>query len=125
MRINRITLLVEDLDQAIQFYTNAFGLSLIEDSQISESKRIVRIATSDEDVTLNLATPKSGDEDLVGRQAGQRVLVFIDTTNLEADLARFTDNRVDIIDGPRTESFGRCVLVKDLVGNTWEFVERI
>jgi len=125
MRINRITLLVEDLDQAIQFYTNAFGLSLIEDSQISESKRIVRIATSDEDVTLNLATPKSGDEDLVGRQAGQRVLVFIDTSNLEADLARFTDNRVDIIDGPRTESFGRCVLVKDLVGNTWEFVERI
>ena len=125
MRINRITLLVEDLDQAIQFYTNAFGLSLIEDSQISESKRIVRIATSDEDVTLNLATPKSGDEDLVGRQAGQRVLVFVDTNNLEADLARFTDNRVDIIDGPRTESFGRCVLVKDLVGNTWEFVERI
>ena len=125
MRINRITLLVEELDQAIQFYTNAFGLSLIEDSQISESKRIVRIATSDEDVTLNLATPKSGDEDLVGRQAGQRVLVFIDTSNLEADLARFTDNRVDIIDGPRTESFGRCVLVKDLVGNTWEFVERI
>jgi len=125
MRTNRITLLVEDLDQAIQFYTNAFGLSLIEDSQISESKRIVRIATSDEDVTLNLATPKSGDEDLVGRQAGQRVLVFIDTTNLKADLARFTDNRVDIIDGPRTESFGRCVLVKDLVGNTWEFVERI
>ena len=125
MRTNRITLLVEDLDQAIQFYTNAFGLSLIEDSQISESKRIVRIATSDEDVTLNLATPKSGDEDLVGRQAGQRVLVFIDTSNLEADLARFTDNRVDIIDGPRTESFGRCVLVKDLVGNTWEFVERI
>jgi len=125
MRINRITLLVEDLDQAIQFYTNAFGLSLIEDSQISESKRIVRIATSDEDVTLNLATPKSGDEDLVGRQAGQRVLVFVDTNNLETDLARFTDNRVDIIDGPRTESFGRCVLVKDLVGNTWEFVERI
>jgi len=125
MRTNRITLLVEDLDQAIQFYTNAFGLSLIEDSQISESKRIVRIATSDEDVTLNLATPKSGDEDLVGRQAGQRVLVFVDTNNLETDLARFTDNRVDIIDGPRTESFGRCVLVKDLVGNTWEFVERI
>lgn len=125
MRTNRITLLVEDLDQAIHFYTNAFGLSLIEDRQISESKRIVRIATSEDDVTLNLATPKSGDEGLVGRQAGQRVLIFVDTDNLEADLTRFADNHVEIIDGPRTESFGRCVLVKDLVGNTWEFVERI
>ena len=125
MRTNRITLLVDDLDRAIRFYTNAFGLTLIEDNQISESKRIVRIATSDQEVTFNLATPKKGDEDLVGRQAGQRVLVFIDTDNLETDLVRFADNHVDIIDGPRTESFGRCVLVKDLVGNTWEFVERI
>jgi catechol 2,3-dioxygenase-like lactoylglutathione lyase family enzyme len=125
MRTNRITLLVDDLDSAIRFYTNAFGLTLIEDSQISESKRIVRIATSDQEVTFNLATPKKGDEDLVGRQAGQRVLVFIDTDNLETDLVRFADNHVDIIDGPRAELFGRCVLVKDLVGNTWEFVERV
>ena len=125
MRTNRITLLVDDLDRAIRFYTNAFGLTLIEDNQISESKRIVRIATSDQEVTFNLATPKKGDEDLVGRQAGQRVLVFIDTDNLETDLVRFADNHVDIIDGPRTELFGRCVLVKDLVGNTWEFVERV
>ena len=125
MRTNRITLLVDDLDSAIRFYTNAFGLTLIEDSQISESKRIVRIATSDQEVTFNLATPKQGDEDLVGRQAGKRVLVFIDTDNLETDLVRFADNHVDIIDGPRTELFGRCVLVKDLVGNTWEFVERV
>ena len=125
MRTNRITLLVDDLDSAIRFYTNAFGLTLIEDSQISESKRIVRIATSHQEVTFNLATPKKGDEDLVGRQAGQRVLVFIDTDNLETDLVRFSDNHVDIIDGPRTELFGRCVLVKDLVGNTWEFVERV
>jgi len=125
MRTNRITLLVDDLDSAIRFYTNAFGLTLIEDSQISESKRIVRIATSDNDVPFNLATPKQGDEDLVGRQAGQRVLIFIDTDNLDVDLARFADNQVEMIDGPRTESFGRCVLVKDHVGNTWEFVERI
>ena len=125
MRTNRITLLVDNLDNAIFFYTNAFGLTLIEDNQISESKRIVRIATSHKEVSLNLATPKTGDEDLIGRQAGQRVLVFIDTDNLETDLVRFADNHVDIIDGPRTESFGRCVLVKDFVGNIWEFVERV
>ena len=125
MRTNRITLVVDDLDSAIEFYTNAFGLILIEDNQTSENKRIIRIATSENDVSFNLATPKQGDEDLVGRQAGQRVLIFIDSDNLDIDLARFADNQVEIIDGPRTESFGRCVLVKDVVGNTWEFVERI
>lgn len=124
MQTNRITLLVDDLDRAITFYTDAFGLTLVEDTRISESKRIVRVASSTDDVSLNLATPKSGDEALVGRQAGQRVFVFIDTENLETDLTRFAEKQVEIVDGPRTESFGRCVLVKDLVGNTWEFVER-
>ena len=124
MQTNRITLLVDDPDRAITFYTDAFGLTLVEDTQISESKRIVRVASSTDDVSLNLATPKSGDEALVGRQAGQRVFVFIDTENLETDLTRFAEKQVEIVDGPRTESFGRCVLVKDLVGNTWEFVER-
>ena len=124
MQTNRITLLVDDLDRAITFYTDAFGLTLVEDTQISESKRIVRVASSTDYISLNLATPKSGDEALVGRQAGQRVFVFIDTENLETDLTRFAEKQVEIVDGPRTESFGRCVLVKDLVGNTWEFVER-
>ena len=124
MQTNRITLLVDDLDRAITFYTDAFGLTLVEDTRISESKRIVRVASSTDDVSLNLATPKSGDEALVGRQAGQRVFVFIDTENLETDLTRFAEKQVEIVDGPRTEPFGRCVLVKDLVGNTWEFVER-
>ena len=125
MRTNRITLLVDDIDRAILFYTDAFGLTLIQDSHISESKRIVRIATSTEDVTLNLAQPKTGDEGLVGHQAGKRVFLFIDTDNLDTDLARFANNHVEIVDGPRSESFGPCVLVKDLVGNTWEFVERV
>ena len=124
MQTNRITLLVDDLDRAITFYTDTFGLTLVEDTQISESKRIVRVASSTEGVSLNLATPKSGDEALVGRQAGQRVFVFIDTENLKTDLIRFAEKQVEIVDGPRTESFGSCVLVKDLVGNTWEFVER-
>ena len=124
MQTSRITLLVNDLDQAITFYTDVFGLTLVEDNQISETKRTVRIALPTKGVTLNLATPKSGDETIVGRQAGQRVFIFIDTDNLETDLTRFAEQQVEIVDGPRTESFGRCVLVRDLVGNTWEFVER-
>ena len=124
MRTNRITLLVNDLDRAITFYTDAFGLTLVEDTQVSETKRIVLVAPSTEGVTISLTTPKPGDESLVGRQAGQRVFVFIDTENLEIDLTRFATKQVKFVDGPRSESFGRCVLVKDLVGNTWEFVER-
>ena len=95
MQTNRITLLVDDLDRAIMFYTHAFGLTLVEDTEISQSKRIVRVASSKEGVSsLNLTTPKPGDEALVGQQAGQRVFVFIDTENLETDLIRFAENKL-------------------------------
>ena len=67
------------------------------------TNRIVLVAPSAEGMTLSLAKPKSGDEALVGRQAGQRVFVFIDTENLETDLTRFAEKQVEIMDGPRTE----------------------
>ena len=125
MTLNRITLLVDDVDRASGFYQEAFGFDLVEDAQVSATKRVVRVAPKGSLVSFNLAEPKAGDEALIGHQAGQRVLAFLDTDNLEADLARFAEHAVVIIDGPREEAFGRCVLVNDLVGNTWEFVERL
>ena len=124
MHINKITILVHDVDAAIRFYRDALGLKLIEDSLMSGSKRIVRLATSDSGTAFNITNPKQGDEPLVGRQAGGRVFVFIDTFDLDRDIQRFQQNRVAIFDGPRTEDFGRCLIIKDLEGNKWEFVER-
>ena len=124
MHINKVTILVHDIDAAILFYCDALGLKLIEDSLMAGSKRIVRLATSDSSTAFNIANPKRGDDSLVGRQAGDRVFVFIDTSDLDLDIQRFERNRVAIFDGPRTEDFGRCLIIKDLEGNKWEFVER-
>ena len=124
MKLNRITLLVTDIDAAIHFFTAVFGLILLNDFKAPTLNRIVLLSTSSANVALNLATPKIGDEPLVGRQAGQRVLVFMDTKNLDADLERFKKHKVLVVDGPREEEFGRCIIVKDLAGNRWEFVER-
>ena len=124
MHINKITILVRDVDAAIRFYRDALGLKLIEDSLMSGSKRIVRLATSDSGTAFNITNPKQGDESLVGRQAGDRVFVFMDTSDLDLDIQRFQLNQVTIFDGPRTEDFGRCLIIKDLEGNKWELVER-
>jgi catechol 2,3-dioxygenase-like lactoylglutathione lyase family enzyme len=124
MHINRITLLCHDLDAAIQFYVDAFGFTLIEDTHVSNQKRIVRVAPSRSGASFNLAAAKPGDEPCIGHQTGQRVAVFIDVDALDPCLERFRQHGVYIIDGPRTEPFGRCLLVQDLSGNTWEFVER-
>ncbi len=43
-RIHAVALLVPDYDSAIDFYVNCAGFSLIEDTQLSETKRWVLIA---------------------------------------------------------------------------------
>lgn len=125
MRLNRITLLCHDVDAALAFYRDAFGFMVVEDTQVSQTKRIVLIASEVGGPCFNLVEPKTGDRSLVGMQTGQRVSFFLDVDNLDTVITRLDDQNVPITDGPRTESFGRCLLVQDLSGNTWEFVERI
>ena len=60
MHINKITILVRDVDAAIRFYRDALGLKLIEDSLMSGSKRIVRLATSDSARRSILPIPNKG-----------------------------------------------------------------
>ena len=124
MHVSKITILVHNIDAAILFYRDALGLKLIEDSLLPGSKRIVHLAMSNSSTAFNISNPKQGDEGLVGRQAGDRVFVFVDTLDLDRDIQRFRHNRVAIFNGPRTEDFGRCLIIKDLEGNKWEFVER-
>ena len=75
MHINKV-LFWSSIDAAILFYCDALGLKLIEDSLMAESKRIVRLV-SDSSTAFNIANPKRGDDSLVGRQAGDRVFIFM------------------------------------------------
>jgi hypothetical protein len=43
-RIVHVTILVNDYDEAIDFYINRLGFSLIEDTRINESKRWVLVS---------------------------------------------------------------------------------
>ena len=124
MQLNRTTLLVDDLEAAKAFYLDAFGFHCQLDEQRPGGKRLIVVSPSIMGPGFLLSEPKPGDASLVGQQSGQRVWAFIDTEDLSVDLARFHAQGVTITDGPLTEPFGICLLVKDLSGNTWEWVER-
>ncbi|NBS12509.1 MAG: VOC family protein [Gammaproteobacteria bacterium] len=124
MQLNRTTLLVDHLETAKRFYLTAFGFQCLLDEQQASGKRLIVVGPSIDGPGFLLSEPKPGDEGLVGTQSGQRVWAFIDTADLSIDLARFRASAVELVDGPREESFGTCLLVKDLSGNIWEWVQR-
>ena len=125
MRLAKVALVVRDYDEAIAFFTGALGFALIEDAPVGAGKRWVVVAPPGGGTALLLAraaTPEQ--EQAIGRQAGGRVFLFLETDDFARDHRAFTERGVRFTEGPRDEPYGRVAVFLDLYGNRWDLVER-
>ena len=126
-QIFQIALVVRDYDEAIAFYTQKLNFHLLEDTQLNETKRWVRIAPSpDAGFSLLLAQaakPEQGKA--IGNQSGGRVFLFMYTDDLKRDYQNFKANGVEIIREPASEEFGKVFVFADLYGNLWDIIEPV
>jgi len=124
-RIAHITILVEDYDEAIDFYTEKLNFDLIEDSKLSESKRWVLIAPKGSSVTSLLLTKAKTAEQKsrIGNQSGGRVFLFLYTDDIARDIRNLEEKKVNIVREPKTEVYGTVAVFSDLYGNLWDLIE--
>ncbi|HEU0111940.1 MAG TPA: VOC family protein [Flavisolibacter sp.] len=123
--IAHITLLVNDYDEAIEFYTKKLEFNLIEDTQLNEMKRWVLIAPkgSTECCLLLAKAATEEQKNRVGNQAGGRVFLFLYTQNFEADYQNLLKHQVKIIREPKEENYGTVAVFEDLYGNRWDLIQ--
>ena len=120
-----ISLLVNDYDEAIEFYTQKLNFNLLEDTKMSETKRWVVVAPKGKG-SCSLLLAKASDEDqrnLIGNQSGGRVFMFLYTDNLDHDYQNLLKNKVTIVRPPSEEVYGKVLVFKDLYGNQWDLIE--
>ncbi len=122
--ISAVTLVVDDYDAAIDWYTQRVGFSLLEDTDLGDGKRWVRVAPTGGGVALLLAQA-SGDSQraAVGKQTGGRVFLFLQTDDFWRDHVRFEANGVHFVEAPREEPYGTVAVFEDLYGNRWDLIE--
>ena len=125
-RLGMITVVVDNYDDAINYYTTALGFTLVEDTKMSETKRWVVVAPDPNDgAALLLAQAASPEQSAaIGNQSGGRVMFFLYTDNFDRDYARMTEHNVSFTEEPRLEDFGKVVVFADKYGNKWDFIER-
>jgi len=123
--IAQISLIVKDYDEAIDFYVNKLGFSLIEDTPLSETKRWIVVAPSPASECKLLLAKASGDEQLsrVGNQTGGRVFLFLHTDDISRDIQKLKENAVKIVRPPSTEAYGTVAVFEDLYGNQWDLIQ--
>ena len=121
----QLALVVKDYDEAIQFYTGTLGFTLIEDTQLSETKRWVIVAPAGSN-GCRLLLAKAGNETqaaYVGNQTGGRVFLFLHTDDHKRDYENLIKQKVKIIREPAIEKWGTVAVFEDMYGNLWDLIE--
>jgi catechol 2,3-dioxygenase-like lactoylglutathione lyase family enzyme len=123
--ITHIALVVSDYDEAIDFYTQKLGFTLLEDTVMSATKRWVLVTPKGaKECALLLA--KAADEtqqSRVGNQTGGRVFLFLRTDDFWRDYNEMIANNVHFVRPPKEEPYGTVAVFTDLYGNMWDLIE--
>ncbi|KES04034.1 extradiol dioxygenase [Streptomyces toyocaensis] len=125
-RISLVTLVVDDYDEAIRFYTGALGFRLAEDTPRPDGGRwvVVEPDSGRTGTGLLLALAKGeAQRARVGDQTGGCVGFFLHTDDFAGDHARMTAAGVTFLEEPRHEPYGSVAVFQDLYGNRWDLLQ--
>lgn len=124
--IMHIALVVRDYDEAIHFYVNTLGFTLLEDTyQPEQDKRWVLVAPPGSTGTslLLAKASKPEQEPFIGNQAGGRVFLFLSTDDFWRDHQAMLAKGVQFVRDPKQAEYGTVAVFKDLYGNLWDLVQ--
>ena len=124
--IGLVSLVVREYDEAIAFYVQTLGFTLIEDTFIpAQNKRWVVVAPPGSTGTRLLLARASGPQQAsrVGSQSGGRVFLFLHTDNFARDYQSYKAKGVRFVREPRQEPYGTVAVFEDLYGNRWDLLQ--
>lgn len=120
-----VAIIVRDYDEAINWYCRILGFTIVEDTQLTETKRWVRIAPAGSTgvnlVLARAATPEQGSR--IGDQTGGRVFLFLNTDDFWRDYNSLSGKGVVFRRPPVEEQYGTVAVFEDIYGNLWDLIE--
>lgn len=120
-----ITIVVDDYDKAIEFYTKKLHFILTENTKLTETKRWVLVTPKGANGCSLLLAKAATEEQKsrIGNQTGGRVFLFLNTDDIKRDYQNLLDNQIKIIREPTIETYGTVAVFEDLFGNQWDLIE--
>lgn len=119
-----VTFLVRDYEEAIDYFQQALGFELIQDTPL-DGKRWVLVAPPGSGGPSLLLAKASSPEQIasIGAQAAGRVFLFLRTDNFRRDYEDMRARGVVFREAPRTEDYGTVAVFEDLYGNRWDLMQ--
>lgn len=122
-----LALVVRDYDEAIRFYVDTLGFTLVEDTDLAPAepgKRWVRVQPPGATETCFLLAKATTPEQVaaIGNQTGGRVFLFLHTDDFWRDYNAYSAGGVKWIREPSVQRYGTVAVFEDLYGNKWDLI---
>ena len=125
--LTHLALVVSDYDEAIAYYTQILGFTLLADEPREAEKRWVVVSpqpAANNTCSLLLSRAVHPEQSSrVGNQTGGRVFLFLHTDDFWADYHRYQERGVQFVESPREEAYGTVVVFEDIYGNRWDLLQ--
>jgi catechol 2,3-dioxygenase-like lactoylglutathione lyase family enzyme len=127
VHLDLITIVVDDYDPAIAFFTDVLGFALVEDvpslTNDGRPKRWVVVRPPGGGTGILLARADGPDQArVVGDQLAGRVGFFLRVDDFQRTYDRMVAADVRFEGEPRDEPYGRVVVFRDIAGNKWDLL---
>ncbi|WP_374397916.1 VOC family protein [Tabrizicola sp.] len=121
-RISAIALVVPDYEAGLAFYVGTLGFRLVQDIDQGR-KRWVTVEPAGGGTRLVLARAEGeAQRAAIGKQAGGRVFLFLQTDDFARDHAAMLAAGVTFEEAPRHEPYGSVAVWRDPFGNRWDLI---
>jgi catechol 2,3-dioxygenase-like lactoylglutathione lyase family enzyme len=128
MHLERVSVIVDDYDEAIGFFVDRLGFELVEDepaltTKDGRPKRWVMVRPPGARTGLLLAQADGERQrEAIGDQFAGRVGLFLRVEDFDAQYERMTAAGVEFVEPPREEPYGRVAIFRDIAGNRWDLL---
>jgi catechol 2,3-dioxygenase-like lactoylglutathione lyase family enzyme len=125
-KIEHITILVKDQDDALKFYTEKLGFKKCQDTTFGEGMRWVTVAPKNQpDLEITFVKADSTEKlKSLGKQAGDHVFLTLETNNCHRDYEAMKAKGVKFMGKPAKQPYGTEVVLEDLYGNLFDLIQR-
>ncbi|WP_166422006.1 VOC family protein [Paraglaciecola sp. 20A4] len=122
-----VTLLVDDYDKGVEFYTQTLDFNLLDDIKNGPNSRWVRVAPNHKlgqaGAALVLMKAEANQQPWVGNQTAGSVAFFLQTDNFQRDYENMLQKGVTFLEQPRDEPYATVVIFQDCFGNKWDLLQ--
>ena len=124
-KIGHITLLVKDVDEALNFYTEKIGFQKHQDLMLGPMRWVTVSPKDQPDIALTFVLADSEEKRRsVGKQAGDHVFLTLETNDCRKEYKTLKTKGVKFYGKPEVQPWGIDVVFEDIYGNLLDLVQR-